>query len=94
MPLALVEGMAAGCACVGSDVLGVREVIDHEHNGLLVPKSDAQAMATALKRLLQDPALAQQLGQAARQQALSAYGREHMWGHYRALLAEPATIGA
>lgn len=94
MPLALVEGMAAGCACIGSDVLGVREVIDHERNGLLVPESDAHAMATALKRLLQDPALARQLGQAARQQALGAYGREHMWEHYRALLAEPAPEGA
>lgn len=93
MPLALVEGMAAACACIGSDVLGVREVIDHERNGLLVPESDAHAMAAALKRLLQDPALAQQLGQAARQQALNAYGREHMWGHYRALLAEPAPKG-
>lgn len=94
MPLALVEGMAAGCACIGSDVLGVREVIDHERNGLLVPESDAHAMATSLKRLLQDPALAQQLGQAARQQAVSAYGREHMWEHYRALLAKPAPEGA
>jgi glycosyltransferase involved in cell wall biosynthesis len=94
MPLALVEGMAAACACIGSDVLGVREVIDHERNGLLVPESDAQAMAAALRRLLQDPALAQQLGRTARQQALSAYGREHMWEHYRTLLAEPAPLGA
>lgn len=89
MPLALVEGMAAACACIGSDVLGVREVIAHEINGLLVPQSDASAMAAALQRLLQNPALARQLGEAARRQALIAHGREHMWEHYRALLVKP-----
>ena len=86
MPLALVEAMAAGCACIGTDVVGVREVIEHENTGLLVPPDDAGALAEALQRLLQNPALAQQLGQAARQRALSAHGRERMWQRYRALL--------
>lgn len=86
MPLALVEAMAAGCACIGTDVVGVREVIEHESTGLLVPPDDAGALAEALQRLLQNPALAQQLGQAARQRALSAHGRERMWQRYRALL--------
>ena len=86
MPLALVEAMAAGCACIGTDVVGVREVIEHENTGLLVPPDDAGALAEALQRLLQNPALAQQLGQTARHRALSAHGRERMWQRYRALL--------
>ncbi|WP_027014500.1 glycosyltransferase [Comamonas composti] len=86
MPLALVEAMAAGCACVGSEVLGVRELIEHGSNGLLVPESDARALAEALKRLLQDPALCQRLGEAARHQAFDSYGRQHMWQAYRQLL--------
>ncbi|PWS21349.1 glycosyltransferase, partial [Enterococcus faecium] len=49
MPLALVEAMAAGCACIGSDVVGVREVISHGRTGLLVPEGDAQALADALE---------------------------------------------
>ena len=86
MPLALVEAMAAGCACIGTDVVGVREVIEHGSTGLLVPPGDASALAEALQRLLQDLSLAEQIGRAARQRALSAYGREHMWQRYRALL--------
>ncbi len=86
MPLALVEAMAAGCACIGTDVVGVREVIEHGITGLLVPPGDAQALAEAMQRLLQNPALAQQLGHAARLRALSTHGREHMWQRYRALL--------
>lgn len=86
MPLALVEAMAAGCACIGTDVLGVREVITHNRTGLLVPPADAEALADALQRLLRDPALAEQLGRAARAQALTAHGRELMWQRYHALI--------
>ena len=87
MPLALVEAMAAGCACIGTDVVGVREVIEHGITGLLVPPDDAVALVDALLKLQQNPTLAQQLGRAARQRALSTYGREHMWQRYRALLS-------
>lgn len=89
MPLALVEAMAAGCACVGSDVVGVREVIDHGRTGLLVAHADAPALAGALQQLLQDTALAERLGSAARQQALLTGGHEHMWRRYRELLDAP-----
>lgn len=89
MPLALVEAMAAGCACIGSNVVGVREVIKHEQTGLLVPAADPLALADALQRL-QDPALAQRLGHAARERALREHGRTRMWQRYRALLALPA----
>ena len=78
--------MAAGCACVVSDVIGAREVVTPEVNGLRVRKSDPDSMADALQRLLQDPALAQRLGAAARAQALGHYGREQMWGQYQRLL--------
>ncbi|WP_312304081.1 glycosyltransferase [Pulveribacter sp.] len=91
MPLALVEAMAAGCACVGSDVVGVREVIAHGSTGLLVPPQDAAALADALQQLLKDAALAQRLGQVARLQALREHGHELMWQRYRALL-EPKAL--
>ncbi len=94
MPLALVEAMAAGCACIGTDVVGVREVIEHGTTGLLVPPGNATALAEALQRLLEGPALAQQLGHAARQRALSAHGREQMWQRYRDLLDGDAQAGA
>ncbi|ART50518.1 glycosyl transferase [Acidovorax carolinensis] len=86
MPLALVEAMAAGCACIGTDVVGVREVIDQGRTGLLVSPGDTDALADALQRLLQDASLAERLGAAARAQALNAYGHDLMWQRYRALL--------
>lgn len=90
MPLALIEGMAAGCAVVGSAVPGVREVLDEGVDGLLVPEADATALADALERLLRDGALAERLGQAARMRALREYGRALMNERYEALFLELA----
>lgn len=86
MPLALVEGMAAGCACIASDVPGVSEVLQHNETGLLVPEGDATALADALERVFCEPGLGQGLGSAARQRALAEHGVELMRLRYQALL--------
>lgn len=93
MPLALVEAMAAGCACIASDVIGVRGVIEHERTGLLVPEGDAAALADAIARLLRDPALAERLGAAARERAFAEHGQALMRERYDALLADAIAFG-
>ena len=97
MPLALIEGMAAGCAVVGSAVAGVREVIRDGEDGLLVPEGDPVALADALERLLRDPALASRLGAAAIEAARTHYSRELMNRRYQdlllALAAQPSPRG-
>jgi glycosyltransferase involved in cell wall biosynthesis len=92
MPLALVEAMASGCACVASDVIGVRGVIEDGVTGLLVPEGDARALAAAVARLLNDPALATQLGEAARARAQVAHGLPLMLARYEGLITRCATI--
>ena len=37
-PKTLLEAMACGCAVVGTNVLGIQEIIRHQENGLLVPE--------------------------------------------------------
>jgi glycosyltransferase involved in cell wall biosynthesis len=86
MPLALIEAMAAGCACIASDVIGVKEVIAHERSGLLTPPGDPQAMAQALLRLVSDDALAEQLGRTARAQAVAQHGMDLMLARYEQLI--------
>lgn len=87
MPLALVEAMASGCACIASDVIGVRGVIEDGVTGLLVPEGDAPALADAIARLLHDTALTARLGAAARARALAEHGMALMHERYDALLA-------
>lgn len=55
--LVLVEAAMAGAAIVGTPAGGIPEVIADEETGLLVPDGNAEALADALARLLQDPAL-------------------------------------
>ena len=85
MPLALLEGMAAGCAVVGSAVPGVREVLDDGVDGLLVAEADAPALADALERVLRDPPFGARLAAAARRAAAEKYSRERMNRRYEEL---------
>ncbi len=77
-PLKLYEYMAAGKAIVASSIGQLNDVLEDGRNGLLVPPGDAQAMADALYRLVLDPALAGQLGEQARHDAV----QKHSWTQY------------
>jgi glycosyltransferase involved in cell wall biosynthesis len=71
LPNALLEAMALGLPCVCTDCLGggPAMVLDNGVSGLLVPMNDEKALAAALLRLLQNPAEAARLGEAARKKA-------------------------
>ncbi|MFZ5584428.1 MAG: glycosyltransferase family 4 protein [Thermodesulfobacteriota bacterium] len=64
-PKALIEAMACGAAVVGSDAYGIRELIDHGHNGLLAA-GDPASLHAALAAALGDADLRARLGAAAR----------------------------
>lgn len=76
-PLKLYEYMAAGVAIVASAAGQVREVIDEGRTGLLYAPDDSDALAAALRRLVADATLRQQLGKNARTVAVC----EHQWQH-------------
>lgn len=86
MPLALLEGMAAGCACVASDVPGVEGVFVPGQSGLLVPERDPQALADVLERLLLEPGHAAGLASEARLHAMRYHDRKLMTRRYEQLL--------
>jgi phosphatidylinositol alpha-mannosyltransferase len=67
--IVLVEAMAAGVPVVATDIPGYREVVRDGVEGLLVPPDDANALAAALRRVLDEPGLASALGTAGRERA-------------------------
>lgn len=71
VPTALLEAMAHGLPAVATQSGGMPSVIRHEVTGLLVPPEDPSALALALGRLRDDPALRARLAEAGRQAALS-----------------------
>ncbi len=68
-PVSLIEGLAAGCAAVSTDVGGVTDVLEGGRCGVLTPRGDADAFARALLDLLADPALREELGNEGRRSA-------------------------
>jgi glycosyltransferase involved in cell wall biosynthesis len=66
-PLSVMELMAAGRAIVATRVGGTPDLIEDGVHGLLVPPRNPPALAAAIRRLLDDPALRARLGAAARE---------------------------
>jgi glycosyltransferase involved in cell wall biosynthesis len=58
--------MALGTPCVSTDVTGIPEILRDGETGLIVPQRDPAALARALARLLEDPALGSRLASRAR----------------------------
>jgi glycosyltransferase involved in cell wall biosynthesis len=59
--LVLLEAMAHALPVIAVAAAGPAEIIRHEKNDLLVPVRDPSALASAMNRLLDDPALASRL---------------------------------
>jgi glycosyltransferase involved in cell wall biosynthesis len=64
--LALLEGMAAERPVVSTRVGGPEEIIVDDESGLLVPPRDPAALSVAVRRVLDDPALAARLASGGR----------------------------
>jgi glycosyltransferase involved in cell wall biosynthesis len=77
MPIALLEAMAVGLACVATTVGENELVITHEVNGLLVPPENEADLSQALERMVTDPALRVRLGSAAAE-SVEQYSFERM----------------
>lgn len=67
MPNALMEAMALGMPCVSTDCEGggAAFLIENEKSGLLVPKGNVEALASAMRRMLTDRQFAEQCGKNA-----------------------------
>lgn len=74
--LVAVEALLCEAPVVAFDSGGLRDVIQHEKTGLLVPPGDKYALANALDDLLARDGSGSQLGRAGRLYALSAFAPE------------------
>jgi glycosyltransferase involved in cell wall biosynthesis len=90
-PNAVLEAMAAGMPIVASAVGGIRELIDNDQTGLLVPAGDPAALADRIVRLMTMTGLAQRLGEAARSTAEARYSFDRMVSSFDALYLSELT---
>jgi glycosyltransferase involved in cell wall biosynthesis len=74
-PTKLFEYMALGKGIIASNLDQLGEVLEHHKTALLVKPGDAYALSSAIERMYKDRLFAQQLGDAARKEAIS----RHTW---------------
>jgi glycosyltransferase involved in cell wall biosynthesis len=76
MSNALLEAMSAGLAVIASDIPGNRDVVTHDHDGLLFPHGDIAALSAAIDSLVMDASYRQRLGAAAHQTVMERYAMD------------------
>jgi glycosyltransferase involved in cell wall biosynthesis len=88
MSNSLLEGMAAGLACIANDIPPNREVLDGGDAGILVPPGEDTALANAMKRLATTPGDAAMLGALAQRRAEEHYSIDGVADRYIELYAD------
>lgn len=64
LPNVLMEAQSQRLACLSTNISGIPELIVDRQTGWLVPQQDSKALCEALKKLITDPQLRQQLARA------------------------------
>jgi glycosyltransferase involved in cell wall biosynthesis len=78
LPISILEAMRAGLPVIATGVNGIPEEIEHGKTGLLVPRQDIKALATALESLIQSPEQRRCMGEAGRQRFLHEFTLDKM----------------
>ena len=86
----ILEAMAAGVPVVATRVGGADEMVVEGTTGLLVPAASPEELATALRRLLLDPALRTTMGHAGRARVEQAFDLAETVRRYEALYTDLA----
>jgi phosphatidyl-myo-inositol dimannoside synthase len=85
--LVFLEAMALGKPVIGANVGGIPDVVENGREGLLIEPT-AEAISAALRRLLSDPRLREELGARGKQRVNSEFTFENFQRQLRAILNE------
>lgn len=94
VPVSLMEAMACGVPVVSTYVGGISELVEPDVTGMLVPASDATALAQALVKLLTNPELRQELARKGRARVEEQYHLGRQIHQLSGLFAQAIVQGA
>lgn len=84
----VLESMAAGVPVVATRVGGTPEIIHDGEDGIMIPPGNAEAIAEAVSRIIEDPSLAARLSAKGRGRAEEAFSLDAMVRHTQDLYLE------
>ena len=88
MSTALMQVMAQGLPIIATNIPGIHNMIESGQQGILFPPKDIEALASSIKNLIQNPILAQKLGDAALKKAQENYTSQIMFSRYQELFPQ------
>lgn len=98
VPQSILQASAAGLPVVSTSVGGIPEAVLHEETGLVVPPGDPEALAGALRRLLDEPGTRRAFGDAGRRHVRARFTVDAMLDRtesaYRVALGSEGQAGA
>jgi glycosyltransferase involved in cell wall biosynthesis len=77
---ALAQALAFGAPSVAADVPGLGDWFQHGRTGLRIPPSDSEALADAIRLMLQDPARSREFGRLGREEVLRVFDLDRQAG--------------
>ncbi len=86
IPVVLMEAMAAGKPLIAGRLETIAELVEDGRSGLLVPPDDVDALAAALRRLLDDPAAGREMGLAGRARVAEEFADAINWDRLEAAI--------
>ena len=84
-PNVVLQAGAMGLPSIVTNINGCNEIVEHRHNGLIVPVKDEHALGEAMREIIEDDQLVQDLVHHSRTKIVENYAQDTMW---QAILAE------
>ena len=78
-PNSVIEAGAMGLPSIVTDINGANEIIIAEKNGIIVPSKSAEALFSAMKRMMEDSSFRESAASCARELIASRYDRRYVW---------------
>lgn len=78
-PNAVLQAGAMGLPSIVSDISGCNEIIEHEVNGLLVPKKNHIELQKAMEKMLYNTSLLKEFYQNARNKVVKSFDKNFVW---------------
>ncbi|MBT9249980.1 N-acetyl-alpha-D-glucosaminyl L-malate synthase BshA [Bacillus halotolerans] len=88
--LVLLEAMACGVPCIGTNIGGIPEVIKNNVSGFLVDVGDVEAASAKAVRILEDEQLSKQFTEAAMEMLNNEFSSQKIVSQYEQIYADLA----
>lgn len=85
LPNTVIEAMSCQTPCVGFNIGGIPDMIEHQKNGYLVDPFDTHKLTNGISWMLEDAQRLKKLGHQAREKVMSHYASSVVAGQYAAL---------